>query len=237
MIRALLASLVAGQGVAMAFNNTTAEQGVAITFHNTTARVAEQRAVTAFAINKQCALPYKNLSGAWRSIANDCSDFNGPSKDCKKGAGGPGGNNMGDTFPGDVNCVGNRQATGVGNGGWYRFVGAGDALPLRPPGGQHCGTEIAGWLSGWSAPPGCVYPKCFPPRGYSMPGRYPAATEGMKEMTVCWDSSYPGQHEQCSFHVLVQVVRCDGFLLWRLPYAGSCGSAYCSTKSVLTTAK
>ena len=179
-------------------------------------------------------MPYKNVSDAWRSIANDCSNFNGPSKDCKKGAGGPGGNNMGDTFIGDVNCVGNRQATGVGDDGWYRFGGAGgDALPLRPPGGAHCGTEMAGWLSGWNAPSGCVYPNCTPPKGYNTTGRYPAATEGVAEMTACFDASYPGQHEQCFWHVLVGVVRCDGFLLWRLPDSGGCGLAYCSTSTAV----
>jgi hypothetical protein len=189
-------------------------------------------AATSTAVDKQCTLPYKNVSDAWRNVTNDCSGFDGPSKDCEKGAGGPGGNNMGDTFLGDVNCVGNRQATGVGDGGWYRFVGVGgDALPLRPPGGAHCGTEFAGWLSGWNATPGCAYPNCTPPRGYSMPGRYPAATEGVAEMTACFDTSSVGQQEQCGWHVLVGVVLCDGFLLWRLPYSGGCGLAYCSTSA------
>ena len=184
------------------------------------------------AVDNQCTLRYTNVSDAWRSIDNDCSGFDGPSKDCTKGAGGPGGNNMGDTFLGDVNCVGNRQATGVGDGGWYRFGGVGgDALPLRPPGGAHCGTENAGWLSGWIAPPGCVYPNCTPPRGYSTPGRYPATAEGVVKMTVCFDASYPGQREQCSWALSVGVVRCNDFLLWRLPYSGLCVNAYCSTSA------
>jgi hypothetical protein len=109
----------------------------------------------------------------------------------------------------------------------FRGTG-GDALPLLPPGGAHCGTEMAGWLSGWNAPPGCVYPNCTPPKNYSTPGRYPAATEGVTEMTACFDASYPGQHKQCFWRVLVGVVRCDGFLLWQLPYSGGCGLAYCT---------
>ena len=64
-----------------------------------------------------------------------------------------------------------------------------------------------------------------------MPGRYPAATEGVVEMTVCFDTRWPGQHQQCGWHELVGVVRCDGFLLWRLPYAGDCGFAYCTTSA------
>jgi len=125
--------------------------------------------------------------------------------------------------------VGDSVPAGVGDGGWYRFEGAGgDALPLRTPGGSHCGTESAGWLSGWDASGGAG---ATPPRGYSMPGRYPAATEGVVEMTVCFDTRWPGQHQQCGWHELVGVVRCDGFLLWRLPYAGDCGFAYCTTSA------
>jgi hypothetical protein len=182
-------------------------------------------------VNEQCELPYNTVSDAWRSITNDCSTFDGPSKDCKKGAGGPGGNNMGDTFLGDVNCVGNRQATGVGDGGWYRFRGAGgDALALVPPGAAHCGTESGGWLSGWNTSGGAG---ATPPRNFSTPGRYPAATEGVAEMTACFDYSYAGEHERdaCSFHVVLGVVQCDGFLLWRLPYAGGCSLAYCTTSA------
>jgi hypothetical protein len=44
-------------------------------------------AATSTALDKQCALLYKNVSDAWRSIANDCSNFDGPSKDCKTSPG------------------------------------------------------------------------------------------------------------------------------------------------------
>ena len=37
-------------------------------------------------------------------------------------------------------------------------------------------------------------------------------------MTVCFD----GGGDHCMYHVAVGVVMCDGFLLWRLPYAPSC---------------
>lgn len=31
-------------------------------------------------LDKQCTLPYKTVRDAWRSIKNDCSAFDGPSK-------------------------------------------------------------------------------------------------------------------------------------------------------------
>ena len=69
---------------------------------------------------------------------------------------------------------------------------------------------------------------------YSTPGRYPAAAEGVAEMTACFDHSTPGYpNHQCYKHAAVGVVRCDGFLLWRLPYAPSCNTGYCTAASGL----
>eukprot|EP01048_Picozoa_sp_COSAG05_P012221 COSAG05_NODE_1207_length_5523_cov_32.104535_3_plen_230_part_00 len=118
--------------------------------------------------------------------------------------------------------------TGVGGGRWYRFAGAGgDALPLTDPGYQHCGTEYTGWLSGWATPQGGGHP----PRSYSGAGRYPAAAEGVVESTVCFVDY--GDDYSCNRHVQVGVVRCGGFLLWRLPDAPDCNLGYCTAASGL----
>ena len=119
------------------------------------------------------------------------------------------------------------SGTGVGGGRWYRFAGAGgDALPLTPPGSDQCGTSYTGWLSGWATPQGGG----APPQSYSGAGRYPAAAEGVVESTVCFDGGNP-----CGHHVQVGVVRCGGFLLWRLPDAPDCNNffGYCTAASGL----
>jgi hypothetical protein len=102
----------------------------------------------------------------------------------------------------------------------------GDALPLQSSGNHHCGTNYAGWLSGWGDGPGLA-----PPRSYSTPGRYPAVAEGVVEMTACFDDG----SSHCDTHVAVGVVRCGGHLLWRLPYASvsECLSGYCTAASGL----
>ena len=112
----------------------------------------------------------------------------------------------------------------MGGGRWYRLAGSGgDALPLSPPGYQHCGTYFTGWLSGWAG-------EGAPPTSYSGAGRYPAAAEGVAEMTACFDGggSYP-----CNAPAAVGVVRCDGFLLWRLADAPGCNVGYCTAASGL----
>ena len=113
----------------------------------------------------------------------------------------------------------------MGGGRWYRFAGAGgDALPLTPPGVHHCGTAGPGWLSGWATPQGGG----APPEDYNGAGRYPAAAEGVVESTVCFDLGPP-----CLYPVQVGVVRCGGFLLWRLPDAPDCSYGYCTAASGL----
>ena len=64
---------------------------------------------------------------------------------------------------------------------------------------------------------------------YSGAGRYPAMAEGVVESTVCFiDNGY-----SCGHHVQVGVVRCGGFLLWRLPDAPRCNWGYCTAASGL----
>ena len=78
-------------------------------------------------------------------------------------------------------CSGYSAATGVGGNKWYRFVGAaGDAMPLNPPGVDHCGTSMAGWLSGWAG-------AGAPPPMYNVSGKYPTASEGVVERTACFN--------------------------------------------------
>ena len=114
----------------------------------------------------------------------------------------------------------------MGGGRWYRLAGSGgDALPLSSPGGDnrgHCGTRYTGWLSGWAG-------EGAPPTSYSGAGRYPAAAEGVAEMTACFDHG----GTPCIHHAAVGVVRCDGFLLWRLADAPGCNRGYCTAASGL----
>eukprot|EP01050_Picozoa_sp_SAG11_P027698 SAG11_NODE_7118_length_1190_cov_1.327223_2_plen_147_part_00 len=118
------------------------------------------------------------------------------------------------------------QATGVGGGNWYRFVGAGgDAVPLAPVGSEHCGSSGTGWLSGWVTNGGGAGPlQC-----YSTMGRYPTAVEGVVEMTACFEYS----RHPCDGHAAVGVVRCGDFLLWRLSYSTNCLIGYCTVPSEL----
>jgi hypothetical protein len=143
---------------------------------------------------------------------------------------------------------GDWQATGLGGGGWYRFLGAGgDALPTTPPGEFHCGTQAAGWLSDWAhgnlrcdgdgtrcgpseahgtcggtlGTPG----RCSPPQEYNASGAYPAAGAPTANATVCFD--YANDYGTCLTSAVVGVARCEaGFLLWRLPYAPDCSAGY-----------
>jgi len=113
----------------------------------------------------------------------------------------------------------------VGGGRWYRFAGSGgDALPLSRPGVDHCGTHRTGWLSGWAG-------EGAPPASYSGAGRYPAAAEGVAEMTACFDAG--GSLGPCGYHAAVGVVRCDGFLLWWLADAPDCAAGYFTAASGL----
>jgi hypothetical protein len=49
-------------------------------------------------------------------------------------------------------------------------------------------------------------------------------------MTACFDDDPPGS---CNWHAAVGVVRCDGFLLWRLADAPGCALGYCTAASGL----
>ena len=161
----------------------------------------------------QCFQPYQTLSDGWRSTATGHTT--------------PGGSSMTDN-PGSCGSSIDSyyQVTGVGGGRWYRFAGAGgDALPLTSPGPGHCSAGDTGWLSSWAQTD-------YPPASYSGVGVYPAAAQGVVEMTVCFDGFNDlNHHGQCYSHAAVGVVHCGSFLLWRLPDAPLCGVAYCTAPS------
>ena len=195
--------------------------------------VAEGKAAAATA----CAgIQYTNLSDAWRATTNGGK---GPAP-----AGAPPGTPgkvMGDTFAPQPGCRDWNQPTGVGDGNWYRFVGVGgDALALTPPGNERCGTFSTGWLSGWKTSKvgtGCkdAYPGTTtgPHCRYNKTGRYPGPEEGVVNMTACFQDD--DDMFLCAHSETVGVVRCDGFLLWRLPYSDvgypACQAAYCTTNA------
>ena len=168
----------------------------------------------------QCSKPYSNVSDAWRAVTN----WHGA---------GPGGKTMGDLKLGDSHCNQYTHATGVGGGGWFRFVGAGgDALSQYARADGHCGTDKPGFLSAWNTTTDGVGTGCNcgsgdsctgPPCDYNSPGSYPAWGEGVVEMIVCFDFN-----SGCGNNVPVGLVQCDGFLLFRLPYTPDCFSAYCT---------
>ena len=183
---------------------------------------------TTLALNRQCYEPFQIVNDLWRAAS---AGF-GRHSDCENA-----GVNSGE----GTAAYGPYSTTGVGEDNWYRFTGpGGDALPLLPPGGDQCGTHHAGWLSGWPDPDA-------PDRSYSGEGRYPTVAEGVVEMTVCFDGpewSHHHGHYTCYQHTSVAVVRCDEFLLWRLPslpcedwYRESSGAAagYCTVPSGLET--
>ena len=186
-------------------------------------------------------LSYEAPVRTWRSIGN------------AKPHGGPGNKYAGDIAslpssptPAQPCGASDYAATGVGGGKWYRFSGAGgDALPLKPPGGLHCGTGGAGWLSAFpSSNAGS------PPTTYTTPGVYPAS--GIATGTVCFDhgtsavDAYPCKESvksvkiaskslsvrhACAITRLRMCTGCDGFYLWQLPFTPSCADAYCTRTS------
>ena len=184
--------------------------------------VAEGKAATTCS-----GIQYSNVSDAWRATSN--------------GGKGPQGMVMGDVALGDPDCKHWNQPTGIGGGGWYRFVGVGgDALALTYPGQEHCGAWSVGWLSGWNTSKvgkGCkdAWPGTTtgPPCRYTKSGRYPTAEEGVVNMTACIQDD--DENFLCAHSETVGVVRCDSFLLWRLPYSATgypgCQTAYCTTNA------
>jgi hypothetical protein len=115
-------------------------------------------------------------------------------------------------------------------GRWVRLAGpAGDALPTAPPGDNHCGTYMAGWLSGWGGGGGAAAAGA-PPRSYATPGALPTPRDGVVPATACFND---GGSYTCEQHATIAVLHCGAFLLWRLPDAPACPLAYCAAPSGL----
>ena len=49
-------------------------------------------------------------------------------------------------------------------------------------------------------------------------------------MTACFVGP-DSQLGTCEYYATVGVVSCEGFLLWRLPYAPNCKSGYCTVNA------
>jgi hypothetical protein len=135
-------------------------------------------------------------------------------------------------------------ATGVGGDRWYRFSGpGGNSLALifttaetgefvTMPSNPNCGTRSGGWLSGWE---GTAHdPDLWAGPyyggtggyggglGYTEQGHLPTAVDGVVNRSVCFPRREPTgpDHlsETCALSAAVGVVRCHGFVLFRLPY-------------------
>ena len=139
---------------------------------------------------------------------------------------------------GESDCDPAAGGTNVGGGRWYCFTGT-DGLSLTPPGCTAGCSTYSGWLSGHvstacqvgaDCPNGgnCASGLCLPSNGYTGGGRYPTAIEGVVKMAACFSSDCRPQGLQRTCHRAVGVVRCDGFLLWRLPNSPGCETAYCT---------
>jgi hypothetical protein len=136
-------------------------------------------------------------------------------------------------FHGDVPTTGSygcspgaAVATGLGEG-WYRFMApGGDVLPVNSPGCLHCGTDRAGWLSAWDPAAGTA------PISYNTPGSYPTAAQGVVSATVCFHACDAGHSGPCYQSRNIKMLYCPTatsyFLLWQLPPAPDCASAYCT---------
>ena len=179
-----------------------------------------------------CASEYETVDDPWRNVAT--------------GHLGPNGAVMVDV-PLFASCAEHEsegelvaaEPTGVGGDSWWRFVGAGgDGLPVSYPGPNHCGTNFGGWLSGFSEEQTLEGRR--PPVEYNRSGSYPPFGD-VVEKSVCMPNynapDDPTHIVPCYDHFTVGVVRCppqaptdppQGFLLWRLPWAEHCYSAYCT---------
>lgn len=184
----------------------------------------------------QCASlagKYTNLSDSWRATTHQTTkqqfDHNMWMGDAAGKSGSPRSSDGCHTRSGkpEPNAA---CHTGVGGGRWYRFVGpGGDALPLTPPRRHSCGSDGGIWLSGAQSDKRASETD-------NTKGRYPLASEGVVTMTACNSFLVNGHDSRrghaCEGSFTIGVIRCDNFLLWRLPYS-SFDRAYCTVPSGL----
>lgn len=75
--------------------------------------------------------------------------------------------------------------------GWYRLSGAaGEQMPESAPSAYSCGTDAPGWLD----------------------GSHPAVLDGVVDRTACFN--WAG--DECNWSSDIQVVNCDGYMLYNL---------------------
>ena len=122
-----------------------------------------------------------------------------------------------------------------------RAVGLPLSTPIPTNGGPveerfRCGTEWAGWLSGWQGPH--VTGESGrgdggPPEDYAVPfdpANLPAEGGAPVTATVCFANGHcsPAWPCPCSGHAAVRVARCGDGLVWELPPSPDCASGYCA---------
>ena len=115
----------------------------------------------------------------------------------------------------------------------FDLPGGENSLALRR-GHGHCGTDAAGWLSGWrgggAAAATAAAATRAPPPDYATPGALPTPRDGVVPATACFNG---GDGDTCGDHAPIAVLHCGAFLLWRLPDAPGCPLGYCAAPSGL----
>eukprot|EP01050_Picozoa_sp_SAG11_P006696 SAG11_NODE_530_length_8718_cov_12.724910_2_plen_1534_part_00 len=143
----------------------------------------------------------------------------------------------GDDAEGRVSChgpFGLRHGGGANDTRWYQLP-IGKRLPTAPPGRDHCGTGLTGWLSGWPAgaemvPTSGRLPVRLPgtngPNDPGQPdGTYATPADGSLPPPVgappaagivCFGvGNTPSQ--TCDLFTPIRAVSCGAFALWELP--------------------
>lgn len=189
----------------------------------------------------QCWEDYSLLSDASHSTANGgcgCAD-----NDALQNTGGT-------CLEFDTNCrCDGANPTGPKfDGGWYRVTKeAGGMLANTAQGMFNCGTNYAGWLTGWTGMHvtgwHCImdhHGVCMlkdygrtdvgPPGMFAEPGILPEVGAPPADATVC----FSGQSYSCYYHQAISVVNCGGFALYQLPQIPPCADGnhigYCTQK-------
>ena len=89
---------------------------------------------------------------------------------------------------------------------WYRFtMPAGTRIPESPPGLNHCGTYVTGWLS-------VVHP--------TSPGAF------NNNAKFCFDD---GSSNDCKYSTQGKVTNCGSYFVYYLENAPACRFRYCAT--------
>jgi hypothetical protein len=112
-------------------------------------------------------------------------------------------------------------AFGAGVAAWYHLP-PGRGLATAPPGMNHCGTWLAGWLSGWHGVAGTAPDD----DEYAVPADRslsPAVGLPPADGLVCFDYG----RKTCFQSAPVRAVGCGDFALWNLPPAQTRCAAYC----------